>query len=194
MVKRPPAKHKYALSCLLSSTAGLLGLFNPILSSMLVKRAKESFLLMNLLPVIICLVAVKLTRMYLRISIAKLLGGSQRAPFIWLQHRIGRWLWWLEPMLHNWGWVGMAVTRFSGSSGLAPQVASSVIYTLSDTGITVISGVIFYYTENYVLSFLSVLILPTLIVIPWFTEKSAKIRKKDREEAACYIPRKGHIR
>lgn len=184
MVKRKHTRHRYALSCLLSSLAGLMGFINPLLSGMLVARAKESFTVPNLLPIAACLAAVKLARMYFRTIISKFLGstGSQRAPFIWLQHRLGKRLWWLEPALHNWGWVGMVMTRVFGKKSVSMQVASGIIYSVTDTFITVAAGFIYYFTDNYLLSFLSVLFLPSLIFIPWITARAAQKRDFDSTE------------
>lgn len=185
--------HRYFLSCILSASAALLGIINPFLTGLLVARAKESFTISNIMPVFICLAAVKASRIYFRVTIAKLLGGSQRAPFIWLRHRIGRWLWWIEPLLHNWGWVGMVVTRFSGGTSVPSQIASGLIYYVTDTGITIASGIVYYFTDSYTLSFLSILVLPTLIVIPWFTKKSATIREFS-EKRRKFKVKKGQIK
>lgn len=162
-------KHRYLICCLLSSTAAMLGILNPFLIGLLIFRIKHAERPDKIILAFLCLAGVKATRMYFRFTVTKLLDGNQRAPFNWLRHRIGRWFWWLEPLLQNWGWVGMAVNKFTHGSPLGPQLASGIIYYLSDTATTVFSGVIYYYTENYALSFLPVLALPTLITIPWIT-------------------------
>jgi ABC-type bacteriocin/lantibiotic exporter with double-glycine peptidase domain len=184
VIKRSQVKHRYALSCVFSSVAGLLGVLNPLLIILLVDKAKNNFEILNLLPTLTILIATKILQFVLRVKTAKYLKGNQRAPIIWIQHRIGKWLWWMEPMLHNWGWVGMFVTKISGSSGIAAQIASAVTYTLNDTLITVASGVIYYFTDSYVLSFLTILILPAIFVIPWITEKTLKLKSftKDYDE------------
>jgi ABC-type multidrug transport system fused ATPase/permease subunit len=184
MIKRSQVKHRYALSCVFSSVAGFLGVINPLLIILLVDKAKNNFDILNILPTLIILVATKVLQFVLRVKTAKFLKGNQRAPLIWLQHRIGKWFWWLEPMLHNWGWVGMLVTKLCGNSGIVAQIASAVTYTINDTLITVASGVIYYFTDSYVLSFLTILILPAIFVIPWFTKKTLKLKSftKDYDE------------
>lgn len=184
MIKRSHVKHRYALSCVFSSLAGFLGVINPLFVIMLVDKAKDNLNILNLLPTLIIVIATKLLQFMLRVKTAKYLKGNQRAPLIWMQHRIGKWFWWLEPMLHNWGWVGMFVSKLSGSTGIAVQIASVVSYIINDTLTTVASGVIYYFTDSYVLSFLTILILPAIFVIPWFTGKTLKLKSytKDYDE------------
>ncbi|MDR3645076.1 MAG: hypothetical protein P4M02_08385 [Clostridia bacterium] len=183
MVKYKHTKSKYVLSCLLAAVAGLLGIIDPILTSLLVARVMNYHAFSRAAPVLISLLAVKGIRIYARMTMAKLLGNNQRAPIIWLQHRIGNWLWWLEPLLHNWGWAGMVVTRLFGSTGVAAQMASVISFMLTDLSVSFAAGTIYYFTQSYLLSFLSVLILPTLIVIPWFTRKSRRMRGRPESRA-----------
>lgn len=168
-------RHRYAYCSVLSSIAGILGFVNPLLSSVLVAKLMHRFDLIEILPYVFAMAAVKGTRIYLRFTISVILEGNQRAPLIWLQHRIGRWLWWVEPLVHNWGAVGMMITRLSGNNGLSGQIASFITYFITDTAITVSSGIVYYYTQSYVLSLLSVPLLPMLIILPWATEKSLRI-------------------
>jgi ABC-type multidrug transport system fused ATPase/permease subunit len=192
VIKRSQVKHRYALSCIFSSAAGFLGVINPLLIIILVDKAKNNFTILNILPTLIVLVSAKALQFFLRVKTAKYLKGNQRAPLIWFHHRIGKWFWWLEPMLHNWGWVGMVVTKLFGSSGIAAQIASAVTYTLNDTLITVTSGVVYYFTDSFVLSFLVILILPAIFVVPWFTGKTLKV-KSIRSDYNEYRVLKGNM-
>lgn len=170
-------RHKYAFSCFLSVLISLLGFVNPVLAVVFVDRFLKYYNIIYSVPVLIPIAAVKGTRIYLRVLLSKYLKGSQRAPLIWLQRRLSSRLWWLEPVVRNFGWVGMMIQRFSGKSGVSNQVSQTITYTLADTITTILSGVVYYYTRDLVLSFLSILVLPSLYVIPWFTEKSLKINR-----------------
>jgi ABC-type bacteriocin/lantibiotic exporter with double-glycine peptidase domain len=181
LIKRSQVKYKYALSCVFSSIAGLLGVLNPISTILLIDKAKDTSDIIKLLPFIIIFVSAKGLQFWLRVKTATFLQGNQRAPIIWLQHKIGKWLWWMEPMLHNWGFVGMIVTKLSGKAGIAVQIASAVTYTINDLLITVASGVIYYCTESFILSFAVVLILPALFVIPWVAKNALKFKKYDSD-------------
>lgn len=165
-------KHRYLICCILSATAAILGVLNPFLAALVIARIKHAAGYAKIIAILACLGGVKATRMYFRFSVGKLLGGNQRAPFNWLRRQIGNWFWWLEPLLQNWGWVGMAVNKFTRGSPLGQQLATGIIYYISDTATTVLAGVIYYYTENYALSFLPILALPIIITIPWITAKN----------------------
>jgi len=191
-------KYRYAICCILSSVASLMSFVNPLLAGVLIDRAVSSFSLPSVTPVIAGMGLVNGTRILLRATVAKLLKGRQRAPLIWLQNRIGKWLWWLEPVLHVWGLPGIAMKKFgrflaanrltSGNlffSSLKPHknrrlslaVASSIIYLMTDVCVTALSGVIFYLTRSYYLSLLAVL-LPAAAAAPWFAKKSNRLRKR----------------
>ena len=45
--------------------------------------------------------------------------------------RISKKLWWLEPVVDNWGWVGLVITRLTG--GVSAQAASLIASMLTDT-------------------------------------------------------------
>lgn len=169
--------NRYAYCSVLSAIAGLLGFVNPLLSSVLVAKAIRRFDLMSLLPYALAMVVVKGTRIYLRFTISVVLKGNQRAPLIWIQHHVGEWFWWVEPLVHNWGIIGMILTKFSGGNSLGAQIAAFITYYLSDTVITFTSGIVYYYTQSYFLSLLSALLLPVVIIVPWFTEKGLRISK-----------------
>lgn len=184
------AADRTAYCALLSLLASVLGLGVPLLSSRTVDLAMHSLSFSHvdraagLLPPLLLLVTVQGMRMYLRYAISAVSGGNERAPLFWLQHRIGRWLWWVEPMVHNWGVAGMIVAKLSGKKGLAVQLASSFSYLISDLLITLFSGTIYYITQSYLLSLLSSLALPALAVLPWFTRKSRRIREESARRAA----------
>jgi len=48
---------------------------------------------------------------------------------------------------------------------------------LIDTIISLITGVVYYFTQSYVLSILTSLIIPSLAVVPWFATKSMRVRR-----------------
>jgi ABC-type bacteriocin/lantibiotic exporter with double-glycine peptidase domain len=193
LVKRSHVKHRYALSCVFSSIAGLLGVLNPISTILLIEKAKDTSDIIKLLPFIIIFISAKALQFFLRVKTAKFLDGNQRAPIIWLQHRIGKWLWWMEPMLHNWGLVGTIVTKLSGSTGIAVQIAAAVTYTLNDLLITVASGIIYYFTDNFILSFVTVLILPALFVIPWIAKNTLKSKNFNKDFEKYRVKSGNHI-
>jgi hypothetical protein len=137
------------------------------------------------------------TRIALRSTVASVLKGRQRAPIIWLQNRIGKGLWWLEPVLHGWGLPGILLKKFGrwlrahqltspvlslGKRNLALKrpltlsIASSIIYLAADACVTALAGVLFYLTHSYAFSLFAVL-LPAAASVPWFTKKSKRLRQ-----------------
>jgi hypothetical protein len=170
---------------------------NPLLAGVFINRAISTFSLPNVTPVIVGMGLVNGTRILMRGTVARLLRGKQRSPLIWLQNRIGKWLWWLEPLLHVWGLPGIVVKKLGKffaahrlTSGmfargrkkahktrrLSLAVASSVTYLLTDACVTALSGVLFYLTRSYALSLLAV-VLPALAAAPWFAKKSNRLRR-----------------
>jgi hypothetical protein len=168
------SRHRYAACCLMSSFASLLGFVNPVLSSFIVKSIIDNSNLRGIVPTFVSMAAVKGTRMYLRSKVASQLKGSMRAPLVWLQHRISKRLWWLEPMVNNWGWVGLVITKLTG--GVPAQTAAFIVSMLTDTVNALLSGIVYYFTQSYVLSLLTVLIIPSLAVVPWFASKTMRPR------------------
>lgn len=170
------ARHRYSVCCLMSSAASLLGFVNPVLSSFIAQNIISNFNLRGIIPSIIAMVAVKGTRTLLRARVAgQIKGGSARAPIIWLQRRISRRLWWLEPMVDNWGWVGLVITRLTG--GVPAQAAMAIASMLVDTINALLSGVVYYFTQSYVLSLATALIIPSLAVVPWLAVKTIRGRR-----------------
>lgn len=163
----------------MSAIASLLGIVNPVLSSYIAQNIKSNFNLKGIIPSLIAMVIVKGTRMYLRGSVsAQLKGGSMRAPVVWLQHRISKKIWWLEPMVNNWGWVGMVITRLTG--GVSAKTAAFFASMVIDTINALLSGIVYYFTQNYVLSVLTALIIPSLAVLPWFASKTIRYRRMEK--------------
>lgn len=168
----------YAKCCIMTFLASLLGIVNPVLSGFLAENVFSNFNLKGIIPTVISMITVKGTRMYLRSRVGKKLKGSMRAPLIWLQRRISRKLWWIEPMVDNWGWVGMVMTRITG--GVSVQAAAFIASMITDTINTLLSLIVYYFTRNYILSVLTALVLPSLAVIPWFASKTIRYRKYKR--------------
>jgi hypothetical protein len=169
-------RHRYGLCCVMTLTASLLGFVNPILSSFIAQNIIDNFNLTGIIPSLISIFAVKGTRFFLRARAgAELKGGSARAPSIWLQRRISRRLWWLEPMVSNWGWIGLMITKLTG--GVSFQVASAIASMLTDTVNSIVSGVVYYYAHSYILSLLAALIIPAAAVLPWLTVKTGHRRR-----------------
>ncbi|HEX2938927.1 MAG TPA: hypothetical protein VHO66_08415 [Ruminiclostridium sp.] len=168
----------YAKCSVMTFLASLLGIVNPVLSSFLAENIISNFNLKGIIPTVLSMVMVKGTRMYLRSRVGSRLKGSMRAPLVWLQHRISKKLWWMEPMVSNWGWVGMVLTRITG--GISLQTAAFFASMITDTLNTLLSGIVFYFTRNYFLSVLTALIIPTLAVVPWFASKSLRYRRFNR--------------
>lgn len=168
----------YAKCSIMTFLASVLGIVNPVLSSFLAENVISNFNLKGIIPTVISMAMVKGTRMYLRSRVGKRLKGSMRAPLVWLQHRISKKLWWMEPMVNNWGWVGMFITRITG--GISLQTAAFFTSMITDTVNTVLSGIVYYLTRNYVLSVMTALIMPSLAVIPWFANKTVRYRKFNR--------------
>jgi len=170
------ARHRYAFCCAMTTLASLLGLVNPLLSSFIAQNIINNFNLKGIIPSLFSMIIVKGARMYLRGNVSKRLkGGSMRAPLVWLQHRISKRLWWLEPMVNNWGWVGLVITRLTG--GVSASTAAFFASMLTDTINALLSGIVYYFTQSYVLSLLTALVIPALAVVPWFALKTARIRK-----------------
>lgn len=203
-------RYRYALSCLMSSLASVLGLVNPILAGVLVGRALRVFSMPVIAPVVSGMLAVKAARMLLRTAASRITGGGIRSPILWLQRKIGRWLWWVEPLLHSWGIAGLALQRrlglfhlirlpprrVSAGSDTGMKIASALTFSLLDTLVTTASGLLFYLTRNYAASFLAAL-LPAFGAAPWFAEKTKRLsrtRKRTRaaaDTAAGSAPRNG---
>lgn len=183
MAKSAHTGRRYAAACMMAAAAGILGLIDPVLTSLLVSRVMKGQDFSRVSIVLVSLLAVKGTRIYARITMSKMLGNNQRAPLIWLRRRIGGLFWWLEPLLHNWGTVGLVVDKVFGSTGAAAQIASFISYALTDLIDSFVAGFIYYLTENYVLSFASAMILPTLFVLPWYQEKTRRLYKKEERRA-----------
>jgi ABC-type multidrug transport system fused ATPase/permease subunit len=197
-------KYRYAICCVFSAAASLLCFVNPLLAGIFVNRAISAFEPPSITPLIAGMAIVNGTRILLRSTVAFFVKGRQRAPLIWLQARIGKWLWWLEPVLHVWGLPGIVMKKFGRwlsahrltsrllhlgprrphkNRRLALNVASSITYIITDFFVTALSGVIFYFTRSYMLSLLSVL-LPAAATVPWFAKKSKRLhrlRRKQRE-------------
>lgn len=166
-------RHRYAFCCALTTLASLLGFVNPVLSGFIADNIIRDFNLRGIIPTLIAMAAVKGTRIFLRSRVAlELRGGNMRAPLVWLQRRISRRLWWLEPMVGNWGWVGLVINRITG--GVPRQVAALITSSLTDTVNAVMSGVVYYFTRSYVLSLLTALVIPTLAVVPWFAKNTMR--------------------
>lgn len=167
------ARHRYTICCLMSTLASLLGFVNPILSSFLAKNILNNFNLRGIIPSLLSMSAVKGMRMLLRSKVASQLKGNMRAPIVWLSRNISKRLWWLEPMVDNWGWVGMAITKLTG--GVSTQASAFFATMVIDTINALASGIVYFYTQDYVLSLLSALVIPTLAVAPWYTRKAIRI-------------------
>lgn len=162
----------YAKCCVMTFFASFLGLVNPVLSGVFTQNAFISFNIKGAVPTAVIMLAVKGTRMFLRSRVGKYLKGSMRAPLIWLKQRISRKLWWMEPMVDNWGWVGMVISKLTG--GVSLQAASFIVTMMIDTLNVLIAGIVYYFTHNYILSLMSALILPLFTVIPWFANKATR--------------------
>ncbi len=172
-------KNRYFFCCVLSAFASLLGFVNPILSSFIAANILHDFNLKGIIPLFVSMLIVKGTRMYLRSTVTYRLRGNTRAPLIWLQRRIGKRLWWIEPMVGSFGWVGILMRRLSKKrGGVSIQVASFIVTSISDTVITVGTGVVYYFTQSYILSLLTALIIPALTVVPWFAGKSVILHRR----------------
>ena len=190
-------KHRYAICCILSGLASLLSFVNPLLAGVFVNRAISAISVPSIRPLILGMALVNGTRIGLRSAVSSVLKGRQRAPIIWLQKRISKRLWWLEPVLHGWGLPGILLKKFGRwlnfhrltsrllSLGhhkspikrpLTLSIASSIVYLAADACVTALSGVLFYFTHSYVFCLLAVL-LPAAASIPWFTKKSKRLRR-----------------
>lgn len=178
MARKKPGepRRRYGLCCAMTLTASLLGFVNPILSSFIAENIINHFNLTGIIPSLVSIFAVKGTRFYLRARAGnELKGGSSRAPVIWLQKRISRKLWWLEPMVVNWGWVGHLLTRLTG--GVSVQVSAAIASMLTDTINSLVSGIVYYYTRSYSFSLLAALVIPAISVLPWLTVKTVRYRR-----------------
>lgn len=190
-------RHRYAICCVLSGLASLLGFVNPLLAGVFISGAMSSLSLTGITPFIAGMAFVNGTRIFLRNTVANLLKGRQRSPIIWLQHRIGKWLWWLEPALHGWGMPGIVLNKFGRwlkarkltspalevgrdkpavNKRYTLSIASSIIYLFADACVTALSGFLFYLTRSYTISLLAVL-LPAAAAVPWFRKKSRRIKQ-----------------
>lgn len=196
-------RHRYAVCCLLSAAASMLSFVNPLLAGGMINRVMTSYSIPSATPYVIGMAVVNGSRIALRSFVASFLRGKQRAPLIWIQNRIGKWLWWLEPALHGWGYPGilmkklgrfLAAHAFTANSlalgkklrknrRFTLSIASSITYTLADFFVTALAGVIFYYTRNTYASMLAVL-LPVVAVIPWFAKKNQRLTHLRKHAAA----------
>lgn len=172
--KKTASGNRYGISCLFSALASLLGFVNPVLSSFIVYNIINNFNLGGIIPSLVAMVIVKGTRMYLRSRVSHNLKGNMRAPLIWLQHRIDKRLWWLEPLVDGWGWLGMTVSKYAVD--VSAQTAMFFATTVLDTLNALASGIVYYFTRSYVLSLMSVLIFPAFSVAPWYAGKTRRIR------------------
>lgn len=180
----------------LSAVASLMVFVNPLLAGVFIQRLAASASLPAVAPVAVGMAAVKGTRMLLRAAAARMLRGRERAPIYLLRERIGKRLWWLEPIFHSWGTAGLAVSRLTQwlgrhrllSPGLAmgrwmpigrirDRVASATAYYLSDSCVTLLAGAVYYYTRSRPLSLLPGL-LPALGVLPWFARRLGRKAEK----------------
>jgi ABC-type bacteriocin/lantibiotic exporter with double-glycine peptidase domain len=174
-------KNRYGFCCVLSAFASLLGFVNPVLSSFIAANIIKDFNLRGIVPMLAAMVIVKGTRMYLRSTVTSRLRGNTRAPLIWLQRRIGKRLWWIEPIVGSWGWVGMTIKRLTRlTGGVSLQVASFIVTMLSDTVNALSAGIVYYFTQSYVLSLFAALIIPSLAVVPWFAGKTLMIHRRSK--------------
>lgn len=200
-ISRLTMKQRTLLSCVCSAAASLLSFANPLLVGVLINRSIAFLSLAAVAPVILGMAAVKGTRMLLRSVSSSFIRSNPRAPLVLLQQRVGKWLWWLEPVFHSWGAAGLELARLArklhlpgllsprlalGRPGrpitvrtITSRIASMTTYYLTDTCVTILAGIIFYYTRSYPLSLLAVL-LPVAGLTPWFAEKSARIRHWSR--------------
>lgn len=122
------------------------------------------------------MILVKGTKMLLRGRVNKLMRGADaQAPLAWLQRRISKKLWWLEPMVSNLGWIGMVITKLTGS--VKVKASAFAASFLTDLVVIIAAGVMFYFTRSYALSVLITFTLPLLSVMPWLTKKSVKFEK-----------------
>ncbi len=165
------ARNRYAVCCLLSVFAGLLGFVNPVLSSALAAIFRRRLSLKAAIATFAAMVLVKGLRMFLRSRVTLVMRGHMRAPYVWLRQRIGSRLWWIEPMVASWGWAGTVLTRLSGPPGISAQAAAALASTLTDTLDAVAAFVVYYFTQSVVLSLLASLALPALAVFPWATHR-----------------------
>lgn len=180
MEKPHKIKHEYAYCNILSAFSSLLALMLPILTSLAVDRVMFRFSLRSVLPFIILIFAIQTGRTFLRMTISKYVGDNERAPLFWLQHRLGNWLWWVEPLLKKWGALGRLIQKFGGKNGIPRQIAISVSLFFSDTFTTLLSGYIYYFTQSYILSVLSWLLLPMLTILPVLTKKMSRHSQRAR--------------
>lgn len=174
-------RNRYAVCCLLSVFAGLLGFVNPVLSSTLAAMLRRRLSLTAAIATFAAMVLVKGLRMFLRSRVTVVMRGHMRAPYVWLRQRIGRRLWWLEPMVASWGWAGTVLARLSGPPGVSAQAAAAIASTLTDTFDAAAAFVVYYFTQSYVLSLLASLAVPALAVFPW---ASRRLRPERRPQSA----------
>lgn len=169
------SRHRYAICVFYGSLASLLGFVNPLLSSYITGRLLIAFNMEGVIPALISMLAVKGMRTFLRFRMSVNLQGNSRAPIVWLQHKIGGFLWWLEPMVDNWGLIGHTLRRF-WKNGVSSQVAIFITSSLTDTFDVIIAGIVYYFTKSYILSLLSALMLPFTSALPWFAQKTLRLR------------------
>lgn len=194
------ARGRTAAGTLLAAAASLMIFVNPLLAGVFIHRLAVTASLPAVAPVVAGMVAVKGTRMLLRSAATRMLRGHERAPVYLLRELIGRRLWWLEPMFHSWGATGLmmgragkwlrrhrlisgrlAVGRRLRVDRLRDRIASFAAYYLSDSGVTLLAGAVYYYTRSRALSLLPGL-LPALGVMPWFARRLNRENKKTAGE------------
>lgn len=202
------ARRRTAAGTLLAAAASLMVFINPLLAGVLLNRLTAAAKLPAIAPVVAGMAVVKGTRMLLRSASTRLLRGHERAPVYLLRERIGSLLWWLEPMFHSWGAVGMAMSRMErrmfrhrllsrrlpvGRAGhrlqisqIRSRVASAAAYYLSDTCVTLLGGAMYYYTRSRLLALLPGL-LPAVGVVPWFAER---LRQERQGGKRPFFPRR----
>jgi ABC-type multidrug transport system fused ATPase/permease subunit len=169
-------RDRYAICCVLSALASALSVVNPLLTALIVQNIINNFNLKGIVPSIIAMIMVKGTKMLLRGKVSKLLrGGDVRAPSAWLQRRISKKLWWLEPMINNWGFLGVVIKKLTG--GVSVKISAAMVSFITDIVNIFLSGVVYYFTHSYALSLLVTFAIPTIAVLPWFAEKTIKNEK-----------------
>lgn len=158
----------------------MLGVATPLLSALIVSNIINNFNIKGIIPTIIAMILVKGTKMLLRGKVNKLMRGAKaEAPLAWLQRRISKRLWWLEPMVSSLGWIGMVITKLTGS--IKVKAAAFAASFLTDMIAILASGIMFYFTRSYALSVLITFTLPLLSVMPWLAKKAVKFEKISRQ-------------
>lgn len=169
-------RDKYAVCCVLSALASVLSVATPLLTALIVKNIINNFNMKGIIPSVIAMVIIKGTRMLLRGRVSKLLRDADaRAPMAWLQRRISKKLWWVEPIISSWGWFGEKINKLTG--GVSMSVSSFMVSFMTDLINIFLSGTVYYFTQSYVLSVLVTFTIPLLSVMPWIARKTKKNSK-----------------